>query len=105
MSEIDPRIDVEHLCGYARRMSADIPFVATTHSHKSGHWAIIEEGIALVNGLPYSAPSAVWIEPGEVHSIKSISKNVKWLCVHVFPIDSEEGKAIGVTMDEALVGD
>jgi len=100
---IDERIKIEHFAGYARRMSCDVPFVATTHKHNHGHWSILESGSVIFNGVFYCAPAVIWTDPSEVHEIKALSGDVKWLCVHVFPMDSEEAKAIGVTMDEVLV--
>ena len=100
---IDERIKIEHLVGYARRMSADFELVSTTHVHKTGHWTIVEQGDVVVDGVAYSAPAAIWIGPGQIHTIRSASPDLRWLCVHLFPMGSEAAEAIGVNMDEVLV--
>lgn len=106
---MDPSIKVEHLAGYARRMICPVPFVAETHVHKTDHWTILERGSVLVwNGLyeqRFTAPAAIFIRAGRAHRIDALTPDVSWLCLHTFPLGSEEAEVLGVTMDQVLVED
>jgi len=107
-------INVEHLAGYARRMIVDQPFWATTHVHKHDHWTILESGTVEVEyeitavrsfKATFEAPAAILISAGKQHTIRSLTGNVRWLCIHTFPMGSDEAETLGITMDNALIAE
>lgn len=101
----EPRI--QHLAGYCRRMELDRGNVALTHKHKTDHYSILEAGSVLLRtdgvSTVYYAPAVITIKAGVNHSIEALNDNVVWLCVHVYPLGTDEAATLADEMDRVMI--